>query len=111
MAKPVTSTGVSQLFGGVVLLTIGRLAGGSMSFGKGSSALVMIYICTASITSYCIWYTTVKNGQLSKLFIIKFAEPMFACILGALLLNENIFRANYIAAFVLIAGGICASSK
>ena len=70
----------------------------------------MIYICLASIFSYCIWFTVVKNGELSKLFIIKFAEPVFACVFGALLLGENIFKIQYLAAFLLIAGGICISN-
>lgn len=108
---PVTMTGVSQLFGGVGLLVFGKLLGGGMhmNFTFGQSFL-MIYICLASIFSYCIWFTVVKNGELSKLFIIKFAEPVFACVFGALLLGENIFKIQYLAAFLLIAGGICISN-
>ncbi len=68
-------------------------------------------ICFASIFSYSIWFTVVKNGELSKLFIIKFAEPVFACIFGAILLGENIFKVQYILAFLLIAGGIYISNK
>ena len=79
--KPITSTGISQLFGGIVLLMIGDLWGGGMDFVFEKSAFIMVYICFASIFSYSIWVTAVKNGELSKLFIIKFAEPVFACIL------------------------------
>ena len=49
--------------------------------------------------------------ELSKLFIIKFAEPVFACIFGAILLGENIFRVQYVLAFLLIATGIYISNK
>lgn len=109
--KPITSTGISHFFGGVVLLIIGKCLGGNMNFVFDQSALIMIYTCVASIFSYCIWFTVVKNGELSKLFIIKFAEPVFACVFGALLLGENIFNIQYMAAFLLIAGGIYISNK
>lgn len=109
--KPIISTGISQLFGGIVLLIVGRLLGGSMSLVFNKSAFIMVYICLASIFSYSIWYTVVKNGELSKLFIIKFAEPVFACVFGAMILGENIFKIQYILAFLLIATGIYISNK
>lgn len=102
----ITATGVSQLFGGVVLLIAGVAMGGSVQFTWGASLWIMGYICVASIVSYCIWFGIVKNGELSKLFIIKFAEPVFACIFGALILDENIWKLQYLIAFVLISGSI-----
>ena len=45
------------------------------------------------------------------MFIIKFAEPMFACIFGAILLNENIFKWQYLIAFVLISASIALGNK
>lgn len=108
--KPVTMTGTSQLFGGIVLLIVGVFLGGGMNLML-SNIYVIFYICLASIFSYCIWFTVVKNGELSKLFIIKFAEPAFACLFGALILGENIFKIQYLVAYLLIAGGICISHK
>ena len=108
--KPITMTGVSQLFGGIVLLIIGIVTGGSMEFPL-QKAYILLYICAASIVSYCIWFTIVKRAELSKLFIIKFAEPMFACLFGALLLGEDIFKMQYLLAFLLIAGGIYISNS
>ena len=107
---PITSTGVSQFFGGIILLFMGRCFGGSMHFVWDKS-FVMIYICLASIISYCIWFIVVKSGNLSNLFIIKFAEPMCACVFGALILGEDIFKIQYLVAFLLIAGGIYISNK
>ncbi len=107
---PITATGVSQFFGGIVLLIIGVFMHGSMSFDFNTS-YVFIYICLASIFSYCIWFNILKTGELSKLFIIKFAEPVFACIFGAIILRENIFNIQYLLSFLLIAGGIYISNK
>ena len=105
--SPITATGVSQLFGGAVLLVVGAAMGGRASFALDASLWIMAYICIASIISYCIWYGIVKSGELSQLFIIKFAEPVFACLLGAMILGENIWRIQYLLAFLLIGGSIC----
>lgn len=104
--SPITATGISQLFGGLVLLIAGRLLGGRVTFRADASVWIMVYICGASIVSYCIWFTVVKRGELSKLFIIKFAEPVFACLFGMIILGENIWRIQYLVAFLLISGSI-----
>ncbi len=104
--KPVTMTGVSQLFGGLVLLAAGAALGGNVRL-TADKWYIFAYICAASIISYCLWFGIVKQAELSRLFIVKFAEPVFACVFGALLLGENIFRWQYLAAFVLISAGIC----
>lgn len=109
--KPITATGVSQLFGGIVLLVAGKMLGGNVLFSVQVSSLTLVYICIASIISYLLWYTVVKNGELSKLFIVKFAEPAFACLFGAFILQENVFQIQYLVAFLLIAGGIFISHK
>ena len=102
----ITATGISQVFGGVVLLVVGMAMGGNVHFKLDASLWIMAYICAASIVSYCIWFGIVKNGELSKLFIIKFAEPVFACIFGALILDEDIWKIQYLIAFLLISGSI-----
>ncbi len=107
---PLTVTGVSQLFGGIALLAVGIAMGGHMRMTVASSWLFAV-ICLASIISYGVWFQTVQTGELSKLFIIKFAEPIFAAIFGAVLLGENIFRWQYAVAFLLIAGGIVVSNQ
>ena len=104
--SPITSTGISQLFGGAVLLAVGFAMGGNVHFRWDSSLLIMVYICIASIVSYCVWFGIVKKEELSKLFIIKFAEPVFACIFGALILDEDIWKIQYLIAFLLISGSI-----
>lgn len=108
--EPLTAAGISQLFGGAVLLIAGAFMGGSVNFRADASIAIMLYICAASIVSYCLWYMILKYGELSKLFIIKFAEPLFACVFGAILLDEDIFQIRYLLAFLLISGGILLSN-
>jgi len=108
---PVVTTGVSQLFGGMVLSIIGVVQGGHIILGFDASMCVLLYMCTASIIAYSIWSIVVKSGQLSKLFIIKFAEPLFASLCAAVMLGENIFKIQYLVAFVLISAGIAISNN
>jgi len=105
-ASPMWLTGISQLFGGIVLLIAASAMGARLPQLTGKGLLVFSFICIASIASYALWYSVLKTTPLSQLFIIKFAEPVFACIGGAILLNENIFKLQYLLAFILISTGI-----
>lgn len=104
--SPFWLTGISQLFGGVVLLVTAWAMGGKFPVFTFQATLIFIYICAASIIGYTLFYYVQRSAELSKLFIIKFAEPLFACIFSAILLGENIFKIQYLAAFFLISVGI-----
>lgn len=99
-------TGISQFFGGVVLLIVAIILGGTIPQINGKLIAVFTYICIASIIAYTLWYHILRTSELSKLFIIKFAEPLFACVFGAIILKENIFKWQYLIAFILISAGI-----
>lgn len=104
--SPFWVTGISQLSGGAVLLIAALFMGGSIPQITVKGVLVFLYICAASVAGYTLWYYVLEKTELSKLFIIKFAEPVFACVFSAILLGENIFRWEYLAAFALISLGI-----
>ena len=104
--SPFWITGISQLFGGGVLFITAVIMGGKIYPVTIKAILVFAYICTASIVGYTLFYYVQRTAELSKLFIIKFAEPLFACIFSAVMLGENILKAQYLIAFVLISAGI-----
>lgn len=104
--SPLWITGISQLFGGAFLLIISLKFGGKIPQVTPKALLVFAYICTASITGYTLFYRSQRTTELSKLFIIKFSEPLFACVFSALLIDEDIFKIQYLIAFVLISPGI-----
>ena len=106
---PVTMTGISQLFGGAVLLAVGLALGGKVYMTLEKSYIFAL-ICIASVISYCLWFGAVKKGELSKLFIIKFAEPVFACIFGAIMMGEEVLKIQYLIGFLLISFGIYISN-
>ena len=105
-SSPLWITGISQLFGGLIIFIVSLSLGGDLPQFTIKGTLIFAYICAASITAYTLWYHILKTCELSKLFIIKFAEPLFACVFGAILLGENILRLQYLVAFVLISSGI-----
>ena len=102
----VVVTGYSQLFGGIALCIVGLSMGGNLGTFSWKGAGIFTYICLASIVSYCLWYGILKNNHLSILLIIKFTEPLFACVFGALLLGENVFSWQYLLALVLVTVGV-----
>ena len=104
--SPIMVTGVSQLFGGIVLIAIAKLLNAPQISFTYEGILMLGCICLASIVSYCIWYYAMGKVLLSKMYILKFAEPFFACIFGAIMLKENIFTLQYLFAFILIITGV-----
>ncbi len=104
-ADSVWVTGVSQFFGGVILLAAGYLMGGSMVVSYEPRSLIFVYILFASVFSYCLWYKILETHDLSKMFIIKFAEPLFATAFGMLIAGES-FKIQYIIGFLFISLGI-----
>ena len=104
-------TGISQLSGGIVLLLVSLVLGADFLNFNIISFLVFAYICTASMVAYLLWNHILKTCELSNMFIIKFAEPLFACLFSAILLSENIFKMQYIIAFLLISAGIILGNK
>ena len=109
--SPLWVTGISQLSGGVVLMLAAFIMGADMLSFTFKSLAVFAYICTASMVSYVLWNYILKTAVLSNMFIIKFAEPLFACLFGAILLGENIFKWQYLMAFLLISIGIVLGNK
>ncbi len=109
--SPFWVTGISHFSGGVILLVAALCMGAKFPVFTLHSTLVFAYICAASITGYTLWYYVLSKDSLSKMFIVKLSEPLFACIFGALLLRENILKVQYLVAFILIAVGIALGNK
>ena len=109
--SPLWVFGISQLFGGAVLFASASVMNGKFPVFTAYSTVVFTYICFASIAAYTLFFYAQKNVPLSRLFVIKFADPFFACIFSTILLKENIFQIQYPIAFVLISAGIVLAYK
>lgn len=107
---PMLVTAYSQLFGGAVLTAAAFIAGGKTGLISSQSIGIFAYICIATCISYVLWNKNVQRGVLSKLFVIKFLEPLFATVFGAFLLKEDIFKIEYLIALLLILAAILISN-
>lgn len=110
-SSPLWITGISQLSGGIILLAAAIVMNGKFPIFTLESSLVFLYICTASIFNYTLFYYAQRTINLSVLYIIQFSIPLFTCILSAILLGEDIFKLQYLLAFVLISTGIVLGNK
>lgn len=110
-SSPLWITGISQLSGGIILLVAAITMKGNLLIFTFESSLVFLYICTASVFSYTLFYYVQRTINLSVLYIIQFSTPLFACILSAILLGEDIFKLQYLFAFILITAGIILGNK
>lgn len=108
---PIAMTGYSQLFGGIVLLMIGIVGGGTFKINSPASFAVFFYICISTVLSYSLWNWILKSNHLSELCIIKFLEPVFAAAGGALLLGEQVFHPRFMIALFLTCIAIFFSQK
>ena len=95
---------------GLVLLAIGLAGGGKMRLAQAGDYLLFGYMVVATCASYMIWYTIVQRYELSKLFITKLSEPVFAAIIGAIILKEDLLQWHYIGAFLCIATAVVISN-
>lgn len=109
--SPFWITGISQFTGGIILMIVAFIMGGGMLTFNWQAFGVFAYICSASMAGYILWNYILKTSDLSNMFIMKFAEPLFACIASAIILNENIFQWQYLIAFFLICMGIIIGNK
>lgn len=107
--SPALLVAYSQLLGGVCLCVAGLALGGRITYVDARAAAVFGYICFASIVAYTLWNALLKVHDISKLSVIKFAEPLFAVIFSGLLLGEDILRPTYLIALVIILAAILLS--
>ena len=109
--SPVAFTGYTQLMGGVFLLILGLSLGGSIAYIDLSAILALTYTCAASIVAYTLWNSLLKTGNISKLSIIKFTEPLFGVLFSGIILHEDIFKLSYLAAFLLLIAALLIENR
>lgn len=103
-SSPLAITAFAMFFGGLVLTILGLSCGGRFSHITNTSVYIFAFIVVATIVSYGLWYSIVYQFELSKLFIIKMAEPLFATVVSVMIpaLNTKLGYELFIA-FVLVA--------
>ena len=103
---PITLCGYQMGLGGVVLLLVGAIFGGSFDF----LGMLPIFVGLSLIyaVSYTLWTVLLKYNPASSITIFSFMIPVFGVIFSALLLSEDggVSLINLIIALVLVCAGI-----
>ncbi len=103
---PITLCGYQMSLGGIILLLIGIIFGGSFDF----IGILPVSICLSLIyaISYTLWTVLLKYNPASSVTIYSFMTPVFGVIFSALLLSEDggVAITNLVIALILVCAGI-----
>lgn len=104
----VVLSGYQFLIGGAVLIAVGLLSGGVMTFASTQGILVLIYLAFLSALAFALWGVLLTYNPVSKVTIYHFTVPVFGVILSKLMLAEqgNVSTINLLLTLVLVCTGI-----
>ncbi len=105
---PVTLSGYQFSLGGLIMIAIGLLGGGSVHPSGTQSWLILLYLAFISAAAYTVWSLLLQRHPVSKITIFTFTNPIFGVFLSAWLLGEGaqFDLPRVIAALVLVTAGI-----
>jgi drug/metabolite transporter (DMT)-like permease len=103
----VGSTAMQMLFGGVLMLAIGTVAGEwhVLSFTTRSTAALVYLTAMGSLGAFVAYIYALRHLPVSIVSLYAYVNPVIAVALGALVLNEP-FGARVILAAALVLGGL-----
>lgn len=104
-------TGYSLFIGGILLILVGALCGGSVHHFTMASSLLLIYLALLSSAAFSLWNLLLKYNRVGPVSIFNFLTPIFGAILSAVFLGENILEYKNIIALILVCLGIWMVNK
>lgn len=106
-----TVTAFNLLIGGLALILVGLLGyNGEMTF-TWKGAAVLAYLVFVSSVAFTLWSALLKKYPIGKLSVYAFVMPVSGSVLSALILQENIFKIEYLLALLLVSLGIVIVNK
>lgn len=106
-----TITAYQLLFGGALLLLIGRLLGGRVEGFTLNATFLLIYMAFISTIAFSLWATLLKYNPVSKLAVYTFSIPIFGVILSGIFLSETVLSLRNFIALLLVSAGIILINK
>ena len=88
------------------LLVIGLVLGGSLHPQSFGAVPVLLFLAFISGAGYVIWALLMKNNPVSRIAVFGLIIPIMNVLLSAILNGEPLFEWQYLAALVLVCGGI-----
>ena len=98
--------GLGQLIGGFLLTVAALIAGGELSGVSTAGVVILLALAGISAAAYSLSVMPLKYFPASEIASFNLLIPLFGVIMSGIVLKENIFRLNYLAAILLIVCGI-----
>ena len=111
--NPVTLSGYQFMIGGVVMIIVGLMMGGSLHGFTFKATMLLVYMALISAVAYSIWGLLLKHNPVGKVAVFGFMNPMFGVILSAVLLKEQnqAFTFRGLISLLLVCAGIYAVNR
>ncbi len=103
--NPIALTGYQFLLGGLSLVIISVLMGGSVGIPDIRGMAIMLFLMLAASLAYCIWSILLKTKTTSHVVIFQSFVPVFGTFFSWVLLNEEILNWQSLIALALISLG------
>lgn len=100
--NPVALSGYQFVLGGLIMIAVGIIGKGQLSFNGVKSILIVLYLALLSAVAYTLWGILLKYNPVSRVTVFGFMTPVFGCILSVILLNEQIGNSGIRIFFALI---------
>lgn len=106
--NPVVLSGYQFALGGVVLLLIGLLTGGSLHFYSAGCVWNLLYMGFISAGAYTLWGVLLKYNPVSRVSVFGFINPIMGVLLSAIFLGEQTEAFTLVSAvsLLLVSAGI-----
>lgn len=108
---PMSLTGWHLSIGGLALLVVGLLMGGTLTPSGPAAILLLAYMVFISTVAFTIWTSLLKYNPVSKVAVYSFLIPVFGASLSSVLLGEGFPGLVSLAALVLVCLGIVIVNK
>ncbi|WP_303864234.1 DMT family transporter [Alkalibaculum bacchi] len=106
-----TLTGFQLLFGGILLVVLGYLTGGSLTGFTLKSTSLLIYMGFLSAAAFSLWTYLLKYNKVGEISFYNFLIPIFGTVLSSLFLGEHFLNTKNIIALFLVCIGIYIVNK
>ena len=105
---PVIISGYQFVMGGIFMIIIGLVFGGTIEISSLTAVGVMAYLSLLSAIAYALWGILLKHNPVSRVSIFSFMTPVMGVILSMLMLTEssNVSLLNLILTIILVSFGI-----
>ena len=92
--------------GGFALAVLGFAMGGSLHPQSAAGVPVLLFLAFISGAGYVLWALLMKNNPVSRISVFGLIIPVMNVLLSAVLNGEPLVEWTYLAALVLVCGGI-----